>query len=141
MLLVSDSQPNPLAEAIDTRRQELGYHRWRDLADAASISVETLHQIRKRTDPPTTRQMPAEHRLETALQWTRGTMQALREHRPLPTADESPVDYPDIANDATLRAIWDLDELDEEERKGAIIGVRIVREQRRGGAQSERSTA
>ncbi|MEV5710076.1 hypothetical protein [Actinoallomurus sp. NPDC052274] len=68
-----------IGKLIDQRRRELGYARWRDLADAAGVSHETIRKIRRGIRDATTHGTLTESKLEDALQWARGSLQTIDE--------------------------------------------------------------
>jgi hypothetical protein len=105
---------HPIDAAMDARRRQLGL-RWKDIADEARISEDTLRKIRYglRDDPART--TDSEARVEDVLGWARGSIQAIREnHPPAVIADgarppaSSIAEYPDwVAGDPFLEYIYD----------------------------------
>jgi transcriptional regulator with XRE-family HTH domain len=65
--------------AMDDARIEMGLE-WKDVAERASMSVQTLHRIRKGG----TRTAEATRRLEQAFGWPRGYLDAIAAGEPPP---------------------------------------------------------
>lgn len=116
-----------LTVALEQRREELDIPRWRDVADNAGISDETIRAISNRTTKPSARQSKAERKLEAALGWVHGSLQAIREGgQPTPVNAGYPA-YVD--DDEGLRAIWDIKSLPDRERELAILAIQTRRRQ------------
>lgn len=80
------TSPNErLDAAMDARRLDLGLT-WQEVAQAASISPATLRAMRAGTNMPSAL---TRRRLEDALRWERGSIQAI-----LDGGDPTPVDAP-----------------------------------------------
>lgn len=116
---------------MDARRRELGL-RWRDVADRAGVSEETIRLLRRGARDASVRATDTEAKVEEALGWADGSIREIRHGRG-PTVVEpdrrfgiiEPTisDYPtDVAGDSFLKSIWDQPAL-EDERRAAIDGV------------------
>lgn len=149
MFAVTETQRNPIDQAIDARRRQLGW-RWKDVYDRSGLSQETVRQIRHGLRDEAARTTDSEPRLEDALGWTRGSIQAIREggrptladdsSRHLAAVDQPAETYPDVVgDDPFFQHIWDY-AAPEAERIGAIQGVLLVRQLasgRQAGAMDE----
>jgi hypothetical protein len=69
------------------RRLDLGFKTWRDLAQAADISYETLRALRKGEGTPAEATI---HGLERALKWRTGSIAAVYDNRDPEPAPGSP---------------------------------------------------
>lgn len=116
---------------MDARRRELGL-RWRDVADRAGLSEETIRLLRRGAREESIRATDTEAKIEEALGWLPGSIRNIRHGLP-PTVAETErrfdiigstaSGYPtDVAGDRFLESIWDQPAL-EDERRAAIDGV------------------
>lgn len=140
MFAVPETQRNPIDQAIDARRRQLGW-RWKDVYDRSGLSQETVRQIRHGLRDEAERTTDSEPRVEKALQWKRGTIQAIRDairqgREPdlsqaavgLAVVDDAP-GYPDfVGDDEFFQHIWDYTAVSEIERRGAIRGAQMARD-------------
>lgn len=110
------SQPTRIDAAMDQRRKQLRL-RWRDVADRAGVSEETIRLIRKGARDESVRETDTEAKVARALGWAPGGIQALREGRqptllldaetqtPSSRFREDPPSW--IVDDPALMWIWD----------------------------------
>lgn len=82
--------------ALDRRRLELGW-RWRDIADRAGVSPETLRRLRQRGLAAGTDALTIT-RIERAVGWQQGSIQAIEQ------GGEPIMDWPSRDADAALHA-------------------------------------
>lgn len=122
---------HPIGVAINQRRRGLGL-RWKDIYQASGLSQETVRQIRNGRTP--SRITDSEARLEDALRWQRGSIQAIRDGReptPLAGTPGAPAAYPDwVGDNQFFRHIYDYagPDADEQDKRVAIRAVVFARE-------------
>jgi hypothetical protein len=111
---------------------------WKDLYAQAGVAQETVRKIRAGIPA----RPKTESKVEAALGWSRGSLQAIRDGRaPTVTQGEprgldappaTPGSYPrDVAGDPFLERIWDDPFALEDERRAACDGVIAFRLERR----------
>lgn len=131
------SEPTRLDVLMNQRRREFRL-RWRDVADRAGLSEETIRQLRKGSRDESVRATDTEPRVEDALRWRRGSIQRIRDGLdPLPLPESEPAaepqaqparTYPDwVPDDELCRYIFD-GPGPEWERRAAIQSVVMYRE-------------
>ncbi|MGH3381781.1 MAG: hypothetical protein ACRDP6_44345 [Actinoallomurus sp.] len=113
----------------------LNWKSWVAKATAAGykLSTETVRAVRRGDYAPTP---PVARAIEYMAGWASGSVEAVRvggHPTPLQAAasdDREP--RPPQYDDPALQAVWDLDELlDEDERRAAIMAVQVIRDQKR----------
>jgi hypothetical protein len=154
----ADDRRARLGDLLDKRFEELGRMelartgrdlRWQDVADAAGLSEETLRVVRRGTGSirPRTRD-----RIERGLQLRAGAIQdfltgaadGLAAADPPPGGHATPDGHTPGGGDAYADAIMAIPGLTDEERRGAIAWIRVLRartDQQRNGGPVTSSTA
>lgn len=88
-----------LDQAMNARRIELGLN-WRDIAERAEVSYESLRRIRKGDYRPSTL---AAHRLDAALKWARGSVEKVLDGgNPIPLENGLAAKAPKVRTQAGL---------------------------------------
>jgi hypothetical protein len=129
------TEPTRLDRAIDARRKELRL-RWSDVATRADVAYETLRQIRRGLRDTAERQTDSERKIERALGWAPGSIQAIRDGgearllgpAPEPTPTPAEREWPAfVGTDRFKQYVWLFEDAPEDERRGAIHGIDFVR--------------
>lgn len=135
---------------MDARRKQLRL-RWQDVAERAGVSKETIRLLRKGARDESVRATETETKLEAALGWATGSIQAIRDDRePTLLADAAAarssypdVIYPDVVGaDPFFRYIWDYpgDDATELDKQIAIRSTQMNRQvtsEAAAGSQAE----
>jgi hypothetical protein len=125
LFTVPTSQPTRLFTLLDQRRQELELLRWRDLADLAGVNEATIRTICAREGRPSMRQVKAERKLEAALGWAAGSLQAIRDGgEPTGIGTRDPFEDADDLEEAINRH----PDLDEEAKRTLLNVYRAYRD-------------
>jgi hypothetical protein len=128
-----------LDDALNARRLEtpgLNWNTWAAKARDAGykLSTETLRAVRRGDYPPTPEVASA---IEYMAGWTAGSVRhvmAGRKPTTIEAADAAAkperTEDPEY-DDPALQAVWEIKLLDEDERRAAIMAVRVIRDQKR----------
>lgn len=87
-----------VGRAVADRRAELGFDTQQDLADAAGVSLNTAALLERGKSFP---RAPNRIKFEDALQWPRGSLDALRRGADVPVAQEPPPSPQSVNSEAT----------------------------------------
>ncbi|WUI00245.1 helix-turn-helix transcriptional regulator [Spirillospora sp. NBC_00431] len=99
-----------LAAALERRLDELDLT-WSELADAASVHEVTLRAIRRGDNQPSAR---TRRRLEGALSWERGSIQAILDGgEPTPLGDKSAIRDRETVEEVAADTVADLTKISE----------------------------
>jgi hypothetical protein len=119
----------------------LNWKTWVEQARAAGykLSTETVRAVRRGDYAPT---RPVARALEFMAGWEPGSVEAVMaggEPTPLnatgPGKDTAPPQYDDPA----LQAVWEIELLDEDERRAAIMAIQVIRDQKQRMPSAQRA--
>lgn len=106
---------------------------WREFAAEAAkgghrLSYETLRSVRKGESSPSELTATA---IEYVARWAPGSLDdVMADKPPTPMSNINRVPGAAQYDDPALQAVWEIELLDEDERRAAIMAVRVIRDQK-----------